>query len=577
MPSAVPCLAAAALLLVAVVADAATRMPAAGVDRSAAGLIVQLKPGAPSTRPEAADADAGREKLLRVLRDAGLHATPRRPVGGAHLVDFGRRLAAADAERMAAVLRARPDVAWVVPNERERLLQAVDDPMFSASASSTGQWWPFPAGGSDANAIGDRLRGVPDIQSAWTIQTGSPSAVVAVLDTGITPHPDLEGHLLPGWDFVSDPRVANDGGGRDADPTDTGDWVSATDQADAVFRDCGVQNSSWHGTVIAGMLAAVANNTAGVAGISWDGRVLPVRVGGKCGADVADLVDGMRWAAGLRVAGVPINRHPARIINISFGGDAACNAAYQSAIDEVRARGAVVVAAAGNERAGPTRPANCEGVVGVTALNRDGFKATYANFGPQLTVATVGGDPQGDGRWGQLLGDDGLLTLDNDGLRGPGSATYAHVYGTSFAAPIAAGVLSLMLSVNPDLTADQLVQGLRATARPHVVSSKMDTCSPATSGRCICTTATCGAGILDAGQALRYAIDPASYVAPVWPVTSLDSPEIDAAVVLGRDAAPGEVPQQSSPPADDGGGGGLVHAVWLLALAAAVAALRRAR
>jgi serine protease len=159
-----------------------------------------------------------------------------------------------------------------------------------------------------------------------------------------------------------------------------------------------VQDSSWHGTQIAGIVAALTDNAEGIAAASRDGRVLPVRVAGKCGAEVADIIDGMRWAAGLPVAKagggfLPANPDPARIISISFGSSAACNPAYQSTIDELAEHGAVVVAAAGNQHAAPMRPANCKGVIGVAALNRDGFKATYSNFGAGPIVATVGGDP----------------------------------------------------------------------------------------------------------------------------------------------------------------------------------------
>ena len=544
----------------------------AAADHSAAGLIVQLK-------DDPTASDASRETLLRVLRVAGVHAMPRRPVGRAgQLVDFGRRLSADEAARLAAALREQPEVAWVVPNERERPLQAVNDPLFAATAASTGQWWLFPVAGSDDNVLADRRRGVPGIQSAWAAQTGLPAAVVAVLDTGITQHPDLEGHLLPGFDFVSDAEAANDGGGRDADPTDPGDWVTqAEHDGDAAFRDCAVQNSTWHGTVIAGIVAAVANNSSGVAGIDWDGRVLPVRVAGKCGADVADIVDGMRWAAGLPVPGAPPNTHPARIINISFGGSGTCNAAYQSAIDDiVRVKGATVIVAAGNERRSPTRPASCQGVVAVTALNRDGFKATYANFGPQVTIATVGGDPAGEGGWGAVLGDDGLLTIDNSGLRGPGTASYGRVYGTSFAAPVVAGVVSLMLSTNPTLTAAQVLHGLRASARPHVTSPKIGACSASNTGRCICTPGTCGAGILDAAQAVRYALDPQAYVAPPWPAVSLESAEVDAAVAMGDDVPGNEAPQQSAATGGSDTGGGAMAVAWLLALIVACRVLRRA-
>ncbi len=97
------------------------------------------------------------------------------------------------------------------------------------------------------------------------------------------------------------------------------------------------------------MIAAQDNNGTGGAGIHWGASILPVRVAGKCGADLADIVDGMRWAGGLAVAGMAPNPNPARIINISFGGSAACGAMYQTAIDELRNAGVVVVAAAGNE------------------------------------------------------------------------------------------------------------------------------------------------------------------------------------------------------------------------------------
>ena len=553
----------------------------AGVAR---GLIVQLKHAPVHERIAAAgagDADgAGRaadgampEQIKRVLDDSGLAARRIRPVGrAAHLLDFGRPLRPAEAAALAAKLRARPDVAWVVPNERERLLAVPSDPMFPASASSAGQWWMFPNGGTNANALNARLRGVPGLQSAWNTEQGQPGAIVAVLDTGVTSHPDLAASLLPGYDFVFDLSVANDGNGRDADPSDPGDWVSQKDKDDGdTFDNCDIADSSWHGTDIAGIIAAVTNNNEGVAGVNWNGRILPVRVAGKCGADVADIVDGMRWAAGLRVSGVPDNPNPARIINISFGGSAACNAAYQSAIDDVAAAGAVVVAAAGNERTGPTRPASCNGVIGVAALNRDGFKSTYSNFGPTLTIATVGGDPGHLGRWGGLLGDEGILTLDNSGFQSPGSPTYSRLYGSSFAAPITAGVISLMLSANPSLTAAQIVNGLRVTARPHVTSPKIGQCSSSNPGRCLCTTATCGAGILDAEQAVLYALGPASYVAPVRSADLIDNAEVDAAVALGQDVGAAPTGGETTK-----GGGGALGVGWLLMLAAAVAGLVKA-
>ena len=549
-------------------------------------LVLGLAPQAalpfesPQARLQAQNAVRA-ERLRQVLAVAGLAQARLRPVGrAAQLLDFGHPLAAVDAQRMAEQLRQRPEVEWVVTNDREQRQQVPNDPYFAATASSAGQWWLRAAGGSSANALADRLRGVPGLQSAWALGgNGNGNAVVAVLDTGITAHPELGAQVLPGYDFVSDLAIANDGDGRDADPSDPGDGVSQADKDanPALFGACDVQRSTWHGTVIAGIVGAGTDNGMGVAGINWGARVLPVRVAGKCGAEVADIVDAMRWAAGLDVQGVPLNRHPARIVNISFGGSAACNEAYQEAIDDLAAVGTVVVAAAGNGHGNVKRPASCARVIGVAALNRDGFKANYSNFGPAVVVATVGGDPAFEGVWGALLGDDGLLTLDNLGLQAPQSASYGHHFGTSFAAPVVAGVLSLMLSTNPALSVAQLIDGVRRSARPHVVSSMMGACSAQNPGRCTCTTNTCGAGILDAPQALRYALDPAAYVAPNRLAELVDSSDLLAATALGADLPPNDdstAAVDAGGTGGGGGGGGALGLAWLALLAVGVAALK---
>lgn len=574
-----------------VAASSLVGVSAASAAPSANGLIVKLR-DAEADRARILSADAAPQavaarsaRLQNVLDGIGLRGARLRGVGAAFVhVDVGHRLEAAEAEQLAARLRARPEVAWVVPNEREHRLVTPSDPDFPADAAgSGGQWWLFPASGSNANDISERRRGVPGVQSAWTQERGKPSVVVAVLDTGVASHPDLDGaHLLPGRDFVSTVEYAGDGDGWDADPSDPGDGVTSADRAASptLFADCEVTESSWHGTTIAGMLAGLVNNNAFGAAVSWDGRVVPVRVAGKCGAEVADIVDGMRWAAGLPVIGpngvtLPRNPNPARIVNISFGGSSACNAAYQDTIDELRAHDVLVVAAAGNEHGAVVRPASCRGVLAVGALNRDGFKASYSNFGAAVGIATVGGDPRELGAWGMLLGDPGLRALGNDGLQSPGSPISTRVAGTSFAAPIAAGVAGLMLSVNPNLSVGQLIDGLQRSARPHVVAPKIAACSDQNPGRCVCTTSTCGAGILDAPQALAYAVDPAAYVAPNRTPESIDNADVDAAVALGADLPP------NAPAATDGtssgSGGGAVGVVWLALLGAAVAVLGRTR
>jgi serine protease len=577
---------------------------------SADGLIVRLKSplshseaGLAPPPPGRAQALATRARLAQehtrwqqVLDRAALGgasgrtAPSLRPVGrDQQWLDFGRRLPAHEAQALAARLAQQPEVDWVAPNTRERLLQAQppqaaapepyvlpNDPLFAQ------QWWLRPAGGSNANAPADRLRGVPGFQRAWA--SGIPGAtgtvargvVVAVLDTGITPHPELQGQMLPGWDFISDPFTANDGDGRDDDPADPGDWVDADDRANPRFADCAEAPSSWHGTVIAGLVAARSGNALGVAAIHPAARILPVRVAGKCGASVVDILEGMRWAAGLPVAGVPRNPYPARIINISFGGSAPCGLDYQTALQELEGAGVVVVAASGNNAGAVARPANCPGVIGVVALNRDGFKTHYANFGPELAgrgLATVGGDDAGGGAWGPLLADGGLISIWNDGRRSPGTAGYAALYGTSFSAPLVSGTLSLMLAVNPSLSAAQLRQGLLQSTRPHAQVVGMPACSAAAPGRCACTTATCGVGILDAEQALRYAAAPVTWVAPAQTPAQVDTPEVAAALALGPDRPPNPVPPPATEPARVTSGGGAVSALALAGLAAAVGVL----
>jgi serine protease len=572
------------------------------------GFIVHLRQAAEHL-PSEALATPKRQRALRAARhrsdtvwrsllaDPGLQGVTRwrlRDIGkDQQLLLPERALTLTEEAHWRNWLAQQPTVDWVVPNEREQRLQttapAPNDPLF---AGLDQQWWLQPVSGRNSDALGARLRGVPGMQTAWTLSTGHADTVVAVLDTGITAHPDLDSsRWWPGYDMVSDwdstlnRGYANDGDGRDADPTDPGDWVSAADQAadPTRYADCALQDSGWHGTLMAGVLAATTGNGLGVAGIDRASRLLPVRVAGKCGASVADIVDGMRWAAGLAVCQqwatgdnsgacavwAPLNPHPARVINLSFGNAQACNSAYQTTIDELWQRGAVVVAAAGNQHAAPTRPANCDKVVGVAALNRDGFKANYSNFGSSLTVATVGGDDS-SGLWGPLLGDGGVLTLNNSGTRTLGVAGYGRAVGTSLAAPVVSGTLALMLALDPTLSAEALVQGLRASARPHVGSPWLPACSALNPGRCVCSASACGAGILDTPQALAYVqalAQGGNYLAPAWPQESIDNAEVRAAVALGPDREGAATSTTTTATASSSGGGGSVSALALLALA----------
>lgn len=568
------------------------------------GLVVQLReaPTHGAMARERALSTAGNTAPLadreraRWQRAMGalppLQLVERRAVGESALaLRFARPLSREQAAALADTLSRDSEVAWAVPSARERRLAVtVNEPNDQEYA---GQWW------LRLNAVGSE--GAPGYLPAWQRwTTGAAGAVVAVLDNGIVAHPDLTDKVINGHDMVSDPAFSNDQSGRDADPSDPGDWVDATDLQLQDYKDfnCQPEPSSWHGTVIAGMLAANSNNRVGGASMNWFAPVLVVRVAAKCGADAVDIIDGIRWVAGLpdvclRSDGqgvcqevAPALPQPrARIINISFGGDGECNspnAPYQPAIDAARARGVVIVAAAGNENARPTRPAKCAGVIGVAALNRNGLKATYSNFGSMLAVATVGGDNHepGDDRWAQVA-DSGLRTVSNDGSTAPGPSGYANYFGTSFSTPVVAGAISLMLSQNPALTAAQIEQGLRVSARPHVTSPVpgVGLCGDANPGRCLCTATTCGAGILDVDEALRYA-EALRQGNPYTPLNrsavSIDTPELRAAAATGPDRPAN--PTTPTPPPSGGnsdGGGGAMSAWWLLALGAAVLALRR--
>jgi len=472
-------------------------LQAAGRDRG------PWRAGSPQARDHWQEAvDRSRERSQRVALEAGVRVRGVGEAGNAALLRFEAPLrgqALADAMRR---VRLHPDVAWVAPNVLERRTQTVpNDPQFSL------QWHLQAPSAPILSAL--------NLPQAWARTTGN-TGVVAVVDSGVRfDHPDLAGKLLPGYDFVSELDIANDGNGRDSDATDPGDWVSIDDLAKPVFDLCTRSDSSWHGTFIAGQIGALSNNNLGVAGLSWNARVLPVRVSGKCGALVSDLLDGVRWAAGLPVANAPINPNPARIINLSFGGSSACTPDYQSTVDAVTNAGALLVVAAGNNSAALRRPADCRGVMAVAAVDKGGAKAWYSSFGANLAIAAPGGSDD-DGPTGLLR------STDNAGLTTPvaynASGYYGDKQGTSFSAPQAAGVAALMLTVNPLLTPADLIYRMKLGARPHAQPA-LPECSALNPTVCKCTTTTCGAGLLDADRSVQLASGPAAIVQRIGTVT----------------------------------------------------------
>lgn len=415
-------------------------------------------------------------------------------------------------------------VEYAVPDRRKYRAAVPNDPLYGPG-QITQQWWLTPPSATLVSAI--------DAEHAWDVTTGSTRIVVAVVDNGVLfDHPDLGrfaqgGKLLPGYDMISDASVANDGDGRDPDPSDPGDWVTQADLSTSTFSGCDVADSSWHGTHIAGIIGARTNNRTGVAGVGWNTWVLPVRVLGKCFGYDSDILAGIRWAAGLSVPGVPANPYPARVINLSLGSQESCSQPYLDAFSAIRPLGVLVVAAAGNDLAGASdSPANCPGVMSVTALRHVGTKVGFANWGADVTIAAPGGNCV-DVTGATCLYP--IVSTANDGKTQPANMTYDGQVGTSFSTPMVAGVAGLMLAVNPYLNAEALNTRLRASARPFpppdptLLACSDPAFTPDASGnlpndgQCNCTTTSCGAGMLDARAAVVLAQNPFAAIAATAP------------------------------------------------------------
>lgn len=391
---------------------------------------------------------------------------------GGQVIKLPKRMSLPDAHKIAEKLAADPDVLYAEPDKLLFPSTLPNDPRFS-------QQWGYQNTSTEIGGI--------NLPNAWDVMTGLPSVVVAVIDTGVLNHADLAGRIVPGYDFISDSGRANDGNGRDPDPTDSGNWISATEASMGQFAGCEVTESSWHGTHVAGTIGAASNNGVGVAGVGWGTKILPVRALGKCGGYTSDIADGMRWAAGLAVFGVLNNANPAKVLNVSLGGDGPCSITEQNAINDAVFAGAVVVVAAGNENqlAANISPANCSNVVVVAATDRLGSRASYTNFGSIVDISAPGGDMDYGG--GSILstGDGGTTTPRHDNI-------YLQSQGTSMAVPHVSGVLSLMFSVNPTLTPYTAEQLLKSTARVFPTGTAWD-----------CTVSNCGAGIVDAAAAVN--------------------------------------------------------------------------
>jgi len=310
-----------------------------------------------------------------------------------------------------------------------------------------------------------------NVQPAWDLSRGA-GITVAVLDSGTTVHPDLDAQLLPGYDFVSDPQVARDGDGRDANPQDEGNWGTAT--------DCGrSRDSDWHGTKVAGTLAAVANNREGIAGVANGARILPVRVTGRCSRGMlSDTIDAMLWAAGFEVTGVPRNNNPARIVNISLAGIGMCSREMQETIDNLVSASVTVITSVGNDNADAKdyTPANCLRLIAVGSTDQQGRRALFSNTGANVDLVAPGED---------------IYSTSNGGATYPETPWYGEQSGTSFSAPHVAGVAALMQSGRQRLLSPAEVELILKDTAKNLGTD--------------CPRSQCGFGLIDAAAAVRRA------------------------------------------------------------------------
>jgi len=482
-------------------------------------------------------------------------ARSRQMTPSMHVVFLQKTLYGADVNAALKKLRQDAAVEFAEVDHRRYPHAAPDDPLFVPTAGASGQWFMQTPSATIITLGGTQTQDLSatDAISAWAITTGSTGTVIADVDTGVRfDHPDLlraglGGRLLPGYDFVGEDLnpttgaalgtflIANDGDGWDPDPSDSGDWISSTDQKNTTLfptASCAVQDSSWHGTRVMGVLGALTNNGVGVAGMTWNPYLLPVRALGKCGGYDSDIIAGMQWAAGMSVTGVPDNPFPADIINLSLGGSGSCPSTYQNVINTLTTMGVLVVASAGNGGASVDAPGNCTGVLAVAGLRNVGTKVGYSSFGPEVGVAAPAGNcvTSSGACWRPID------TTVNSGLTTPGANGYTDQInpnlGTSFSAPIVSGIAALMRAVNANLTPPQLIARIKSSASPFPPPPtglpQCPTLSSDGSGECACVQSECGAGMVNALSAVKAAQRPIAAVVLPATVTAGSPAVIDA-------------------------------------------------
>ena len=408
-------------------------------------------------KPAVAGDSAERRKIYdKTARDTSIKVKEvKSATDGTKVVKANQKLTADEMKKVQKSIAAAPNVASVEP-----------DMIMHATSTPNDTYYPQQWNLSDPN-VGIRVPGV------WDKTTGK-GQIVAVIDSGITSHSDLNANTIAGYDMIGGTVESRDGNGRDSDPSDPGNYKVAGDCNTAT-----TSTSTWHGTHVAGIVAAIGNNASGVTGTAPGVKIQSIRAIGECGGYLSDVADGITWASGGTVAGVPANANPAKTINLSIGGQGTCPSTLQSVINSAVQRGSTIFVAAGNENqlASNTAPSNCNNVIVVGASNQAGNKASYSNYGSAIDIMAPGGD-----------NGAGILSTLNTGTTTPGAETYGYFIGTSMAAPTAASVGALMKAADPSLTPAQIKAKLKATAR-------------ALPGSC---SGGCGSGLINASAAVVF-------------------------------------------------------------------------
>jgi serine protease len=498
-------------------------------------MIVKLR------NPKAAELTKplGAERVAALSAAASVRMSAVRPMSGnASVLRLERAMTITEAKAVASRLAEDPNVEYADPDLPVYAMQVL--PQDVGYAARLWHYYPptqtFTANNKSIVAIGGaNLQNAWNLPGASTTLKGSRKVVIALIDTGVVlSHPELAGTLLQGYDFVSSDVgassgvptnfVANDGDGRDPDASDPGDWVTSQDiESLPNFCDPPASDSSWHGAHMAGTIVGVWNNGVGAsppagtstAGMAPNVRILPLRALGKCGGSSSDVIDAMRFAVGITVpgAGGPIvNLTPAQILNMSLGAAAGtCLTSYQQAVDDVVARGALVVAAAGNDALqGLSQPASCNGVLAVTAHTIDGDNADYANVGTAVGISAPGGgqpvqlpttSTSSDNAWytwSSILfgafGPDSAGSPPNQDKSGPAVGGFT---GTSSATAHASAVAALVKSIVRTASPGDVRNFIVNNRRPHPAGGY---CAPGQLG-----AGTCGSGLLDASLAVAAA------------------------------------------------------------------------